>query len=84
MISCAQEAHWFYLDFIMSRKDIFPKPVYLNVRKFGQILMEKCPIQIFDPTQYDLNYNSFHKYNSQIPVCGAILLNQYFDKVLLG
>ena len=77
------EAYWFYLDFIFQNRDIHPKQPYLNERNFGQILFEKCPFRICDSRDYQKLYNDFHYYQSQIPVCGAILLNKSLDKVLL-
>ena len=78
-----QEAYWFYLDFILPNKDL--KQPYKNEKNFGQILFDHLPnsIKLFDPGDYYLFYKKFHHYQSQIPVYGAILLNQSLDKVLL-
>lgn len=78
-----QEAYWFYLDFVLQNKDLVPKPPEINQKYFAQILFDRSPLIICDRRDYNLLYKKFHDYQSQIPVYGAIILNQLLDKILL-
>ena len=78
-----QNAYWFYLDFVLPNKDLNPKQPYINLKNFSQILFDRSPVKIYERKEYSFLYRKFHDYQSQIPVCGAIIFNQILDKVLL-
>lgn len=65
-----EEAHWYYLDF-------FPKKKKLNLLVFAEKLLVHNNI-VFDEDEYKL----FIRYKKHLPVYGALILNQSFDKIL--
>jgi len=75
-----EEAHWYYEDFFREK---IPSLPLLNLKQFASHLFQRCPL--LRPYQEYLEniYASFTSYKIQIPVCGAILLNQNMDQCVL-
>ena len=69
-------AHWFYEDFIREQNRRCPS---LPLKKFTAMLFSACPVlQHYDPEEA---FQYFVHYKTQVPVCGAIMLNETWDKV---
>lgn len=66
-----EEAHWFYIDF-------YPNTEKLSLKSFGERLLRHNSIKFKDE-----DFKEFQRYKKQIPVHGALIFNQHFDKILL-
>lgn len=79
-----EEAHWFYTDnyFAKSKKERACLPD-LSFVEFAEKLFDHLPL--LAPFRHDVeSYTKyFQRYKCEIPVFGAIILNQHLDKVLL-
>ncbi|OEH76312.1 mRNA decapping protein [Cyclospora cayetanensis] len=78
-----QEAWWWYIDIWVERYK--ERLLRLSLRDFGLLLFADCPLlQLFFPLErHDRCLNEWQVYCRQIPLRGAIILNQDLTKCLL-
>lgn len=77
-----EQAFWFYDDFYRAENRSLPK---YNLRSFSLAMLERYPEWM---SEHEIEVaeevvNEFLKYKSQVPTCGAIILNEQLTKVLL-
>ncbi|PKI83048.1 5'-(N(7)-methylguanosine 5'-triphospho)-[mRNA] hydrolase [Malassezia vespertilionis] len=83
-----EQAHWFYLDFVCAAHSDLPK---MNLRRFAQELLQVSSLAVpliglylaQGPKSFEKVYSQFLQYKTRVPVCGAILLNETWDKCIL-
>jgi len=75
-----EEAHWFYEDFYRENCKALPE---LKFKEFVEKIFTHCPLLAPYRSKVDAHTQSFYQYKSAVPVCGAIILNESLDKVLL-
>jgi 8-oxo-dGTP pyrophosphatase MutT (NUDIX family) len=76
-----EEAHWFYLDFFCEQDESLP-PLPQLVH-FAKRLFKACPpLRRYVKRAPDI-FSEWREYKLRVPVCGAVLLNETLDKVLL-
>jgi len=81
-----QAAHWFYSDFYVNNPEIVNagcKVPPCNFKAFSRVIFKHCPFLKSYFEYFEVFFQRFSKYMSQIPVFGAIILNVALDKVLL-
>ena len=74
----ALSSHWFYEDFIREENPKFPS---LPLKKFSEMLFQACPLLHRWSGDHEGAFNHFMQYKTRVPVCGAIMLNDTWDKV---
>lgn len=73
-----EQAHWFYEDFIRPQASHLPS---YTLRKFSEIVFKTSPLlSHYNPIDA---YDHFLRYKERVPVCGAIILSDTWDKCLL-
>lgn len=70
--------HWFYEDFIREENPKFPS---LPLKKFSAMLFHACPLLHHWSHDHEQAFNTFMQYKTRVPVCGAIMLNDTWEKV---
>ena len=70
-------SHWFYEDFIREENRNCHS---LPLKKFTAMMFAACPI--LQHWNYEEAFEKFMQYKTLVPVCGAIMLNETWDKVL--
>merc|ERR1711865_176829 len=75
-----EQAHWFYEDFFV---DKYTHLKSMKMPVFAKALFEQSDVLASVAHKSDNFYTQFKNYRHQIPVCGAIMLNEQCDKVLL-
>ncbi|KAI1797905.1 DCP2-domain-containing protein [Ganoderma leucocontextum] len=76
-----EQAHWYYEDFIREQNPSkFPS---YTLKTFSEALFRACPLLTHWAEDHDRTFDSFMKYKTRVPVCGAIMLNNTWDKVVL-
>ncbi|KAF8640624.1 hypothetical protein AX17_000285 [Amanita inopinata Kibby_2008] len=75
-----EQAHWFYEDFIREQNPNFPS---LPLKKFSAMLFHACPLLHQWSHDHEQAFNTFMQYKTRVPVCGAIMLNDTWEKCLL-
>jgi hypothetical protein len=70
--------HWFYEDFIREEN---PKLPSLPLKKFSAMLFHACPLLHQWSHDHEQAFNTFMQYKTRVPVCGAIMLNDTWEKV---
>ncbi|KAG6911971.1 hypothetical protein DXG01_000219 [Tephrocybe rancida] len=75
-----EQAHWFYEDFIREENPKFPS---LPLKKFSEMLFQACPLLHQWSHDHELAYTTFMQYKTRVPVCGAIMLNDTWEKCVL-
>ncbi|KAG5647978.1 hypothetical protein DXG03_007012 [Asterophora parasitica] len=75
-----EQAHWFYEDFIREENPKFPS---LPLKKFSAMLFHACPLLHQWSHDHEEAFNSFMQYKTRVPVCGAIMLNDTWEKCVL-
>ncbi|KAG6851066.1 hypothetical protein H0H93_002958 [Arthromyces matolae] len=75
-----EQAHWFYEDFIREENPKFPS---LPLKKFSEMLFQSCPLLQQWSHDHESAYTHFMQYKTRVPVCGAIMLNDTWEKCLL-
>lgn len=75
-----EQAHWFYEDFIREQNPTFPS---LPLKKFSAMLFHACPLLHQWSNDHENAFNMFMHYKTRVPVCGAIMLNDSWDKCVL-
>ncbi|KAM0674387.1 mRNA-decapping enzyme subunit 2 [Gurleya vavrai] len=66
-----EEAYWFYIDF-------YPNIDKLNMKMFCDKMLRHNNLKYNDE-----DFKEFQRYKKQVPVYGALIFNQFFDKILL-
>ncbi|KAI0335247.1 DCP2-domain-containing protein [Cubamyces sp. BRFM 1775] len=76
-----EQAHWYYEDFIREQNPSkFPS---YSLKAFSEALSHACPLLEHLATDHEKSFASFMKYKTRVPVCGAIMLNDTWDKCVL-
>ncbi|KAJ7630927.1 Dcp2, box A domain-containing protein [Roridomyces roridus] len=75
-----EQAHWFYEDFIREENPKFPT---LPLKKFSAMLFHACPLLHQWSHDHEQAFNNFMQYKTRVPVCGAIMLNDTWEKCVL-
>lgn len=74
--------HWYYEDFIREQNPAkFPS---YTLKTFCEILFRTCPPLQHLANDHDRAFDQFMQYKTRVPVCGAIMLNETWDKVRIG
>ena len=72
------DSHWFYEDFVREANPQFPS---LPLKRFSQIFFRACPVLHRWSSDFEIAFNNFMQYKTRVPVCGAIMLNDTWEKV---
>ncbi|KAI0031160.1 DCP2-domain-containing protein [Vararia minispora EC-137] len=75
-----EQAHWFYEDFVREANPALPS---LPLKKFSETLFHSIPVLQRWSGDHEGAFNHFMQYKTRVPVCGAIMLNDTWDKVVL-
>jgi mRNA-decapping enzyme subunit 2 len=75
-----EQAHWYYEDFIREQDPTLPT---MNLKRFSNSLFHVCPLLSHWGNDHEQTFQSFLAYKTRVPVCGAIMLNETWDKCLL-
>ncbi|KAF9270207.1 DCP2-domain-containing protein [Marasmius fiardii PR-910] len=75
-----EQAHWFYEDFVREENPKFPS---LPLKKFSAMLFHSCPLLHQWSHAHEQAFTNFMQYKTRVPVCGAIMLNETWEKCLL-
>ncbi|KAI8995654.1 DCP2-domain-containing protein [Trametes punicea] len=76
-----EQAHWYYEDFIREQNPSkFPS---YTLKTFSEALFHACPLLAHWAQDHDRTFASFMQYKTRVPVCGAIMLNDTWDKCVL-
>lgn len=75
-----EQAHWFYEDFVREENKALPS---MSLKTFAARMFKHCPLLSQWAHNSETAYQNFLDYKFKVPVCGAIILNQQMDKVLL-
>ncbi|KAF9654354.1 DCP2-domain-containing protein [Thelephora ganbajun] len=75
-----EQAHWFYEDFVREANPQFPS---LPLKRFSQIFFRACPVLHRWSSDFEIAFNNFMQYKTRVPVCGAIMLNDTWEKCIL-
>lgn len=75
-----EQAHWFYEDFIREQNPKFPS---LPLKRFSAMLFQACPLLHQWSHDHEQAFNTFMQYKTRVPVCGAIMLNDTWEKCIL-
>ncbi|KAJ3800711.1 pyrophosphatase DCP2 [Lentinula aff. detonsa] len=73
-----EQAHWYYEDFIREANPKFPS---LPLKKFSAMLFNACPL--LHRQDHEQAFYNFMQYKTRVPVCGAIMLNDAWEKCVL-
>ncbi|ORX73682.1 DCP2-domain-containing protein, partial [Linderina pennispora] len=75
-----EQAHWFYDDFVREKNPSLPS---MSLKTFAGRMFKHCPLLSHWAHDAETAYQTFLEYKFKVPVCGAIILNEALDKVLL-
>ncbi|KAJ1937782.1 mRNA-decapping enzyme subunit 2, partial [Linderina macrospora] len=75
-----EQAHWFYDDFVREKNPSLPS---MSLKTFAARMFRHCPLLSQWAHDAETAYQTFLEYKFKVPVCGAIILNEALDKVLL-
>ncbi|KII94386.1 hypothetical protein PLICRDRAFT_99875 [Plicaturopsis crispa FD-325 SS-3] len=75
-----EQAHWYYEDFIREQN---PTLHSLPLKKFSAMLFQACPLLHQWNHDHEQAFNHFMQYKTRVPVCGAIMLNDTWERVVL-
>ncbi|KAJ3272725.1 mRNA-decapping enzyme subunit 2, partial [Borealophlyctis nickersoniae] len=75
-----EQAHWFYEDFIREENPRLPS---FSLKHFSARFFRHCPLLHQWAHDHEKAFQTFMEYKVRVPVCGAIILNENMDKVLL-
>ncbi|CDO71587.1 hypothetical protein BN946_scf184911.g57 [Trametes cinnabarina] len=76
-----EQAHWYYEDFVREQNPSkFPS---YTLKTFSEALFHACPLLAHWAEDHDKTFASFMQYKTRVPVCGAIMLNDTWDKCVL-
>ncbi|TFK30433.1 DCP2-domain-containing protein [Coprinopsis marcescibilis] len=73
-----EQAHWYYEDFIREENPRYPS---VPLKKFTAMMFTTCPV--LQHWNHEEAFDTFMRYKTQVPVCGAIMLNETWDKCVL-
>ncbi|KAF5390326.1 hypothetical protein D9757_002949 [Collybiopsis confluens] len=74
-----EQAHWYYEDFV---REANPKLPSLPLKKFSAMLFAACPL-LHRWEDHEQAFTDFMQYKTRVPVCGAIMLNETWEKCVL-
>ncbi|KAF9076308.1 Dcp2, box A domain-containing protein [Rhodocollybia butyracea] len=74
-----EQAHWYYEDFIREANPKFPS---LPLKRFSAMLFDACPL-LHRWEDHEQAFTEFMQYKTRVPVCGAIMLNDTWEKCVL-
>ncbi|CCL99538.1 uncharacterized protein FIBRA_01556 [Fibroporia radiculosa] len=76
-----EQAHWYYEDFIREQNPSkFPS---YTLKTFSEALFRACPLLHHWAHDHERAFETFMKYKTRVPVCGAIMLNDTWEKCVL-
>lgn len=75
-----ESAHWYYEDFVREQNPKFPT---CSLKRFFGMLWGAVPLLNEWHEMHEEAFDRFVAYKGFVPVCGAIILNEACDKVLL-
>ncbi|KAI8871582.1 DCP2-domain-containing protein, partial [Ramicandelaber brevisporus] len=76
-----EQALWFYDDFVREqRPGIFRK---FQLNQFSLVIMNRCPLLHPYLATHDETYRQFINYKTQVPSCGAVIINKQLTKCVL-
>ncbi|KAJ2795000.1 mRNA-decapping enzyme subunit 2, partial [Coemansia furcata] len=75
-----EQAHWFYDDFVREANPSLPS---MSLKTFAARMFKHCPLLSQWAHNAEAAYQTFLDYKFKVPVCGAIILNEELNKVLL-
>ncbi|KZV71340.1 DCP2-domain-containing protein [Peniophora sp. CONT] len=75
-----EQAHWFYEDFVREANPSLPS---LPLKRFSETFFNACPLLHRWSGDHEGAFAHFMQYKTRVPVCGAIMLNETWDKVVL-
>ncbi|KAI8822425.1 uncharacterized protein EV422DRAFT_523949 [Fimicolochytrium jonesii] len=75
-----EQAHWFYEDFVREENPRLPS---FSLKNFCAQFFRHCPLLHRWAHDHETAFQNFMQYKVRVPVCGAIILNEKMDKVLL-
>ncbi|KAJ3173321.1 mRNA-decapping enzyme subunit 2 [Geranomyces variabilis] len=75
-----EQAHWFYEDFVREEN---PRLSSFGLKNFCAQFFRHCPLLHRWAHDHEKAFQNFMEYKVRVPVCGAIILNESMDKVLL-
>ncbi|KAI5124704.1 hypothetical protein M0805_004310 [Coniferiporia weirii] len=75
-----EQAHWYYEDFMREANTKLPT---LSLKKFSSMFFNSCPLLRRWSSDHERLFDTFMHYKVRVPVCGAIMLNDKWDKCLL-
>ncbi|KAI8842297.1 Dcp2, box A domain-containing protein, partial [Chytriomyces cf. hyalinus JEL632] len=75
-----EQAHWFYEDFV---REANPRLPSLSLKNFSSHFFAQCPLLVHWASDHEQAFSTFMEYKVRVPVCGAIILNEALDMVLL-
>lgn len=75
-----EAAHWFYEDFFREHEPLLPR---LPLKTFAGKLFEHTPLLKPYSADVDKLTQAFKNYKQEVPTCGAAMLTEELDKVLL-
>jgi len=74
------DRHWYYEDFVREENPKFPS---LPLKKFSEMFFNSCPLLQRWSHDHEQAFLNFMQYKTRVPVCGAIMLNDKWDKCVL-
>ncbi|KAK9451046.1 Dcp2, box A domain-containing protein [Limtongia smithiae] len=77
----AEEAHWFYEDFVRVENPQLPS---LSQKIFTARIFAHCPLLRKWSDVHEQAFADFMEYKTRVPVRGAVLLNKKMDKCILA
>ncbi|GAB2222732.1 hypothetical protein Droror1_Dr00016856 [Drosera rotundifolia] len=80
MLFVIEYAHWFYEDISVEKN---PSLKSLTLREFTTLLFNNCEVLKPYVPHVDNIFKDFNSYKSQVPVTGAIILDQTHERCLL-
>ncbi|GAA5905924.1 hypothetical protein JCM6882_009071 [Rhodosporidiobolus microsporus] len=78
-----EQAHWYYEDFIRptaTNPSLLPS---YGLKAFSLLMFKSCPLLHDLLPSHGKIWTSFMAYKERVPVCGAVMINEFWDKVLL-
>lgn len=78
LTALSYSSHWYYEDFLREEDHSLPA---MTLKKFSSSLFAVCPFLRNSGHTHEEAFQSFLAYKTRVPVCGAIMLNETWDKV---
>ncbi|KAJ3143880.1 mRNA-decapping enzyme subunit 2, partial [Irineochytrium annulatum] len=75
-----EQAHWFYEDFVREENTSLKT---FSLKNFSARFFAHCPLLEKWANDHESAFQTFMEYKVRVPVCGAIILNEKLNKVLL-